>query len=99
LNNPKFVRHDAVGDSKIPSGALGSIYGINLSMSNSLASSGTAVSGVVFHKSACGFAMRQEVKADSQYDIDYLAQKVVFSCMYGSKIIHATRGYKFTNAS
>lgn len=99
LNNPKFVRHDAVGDSKIPSGSLGSIYGLDLQMSNSLGSGGTNVSGIVFHKSACGFAMRQEIKADNQYDIDYLAQKVVFSCMYGSKMIHASRGYKFTNAS
>lgn len=99
LNNPKFVRYDALGTSNIPSGRLGEIYGIPVEMTNSLSTGGTAVSGVIFHKSAGAVAFQQGVRSQAQYDIDYLATKVVFDCVYGSKIIHATRGYKFTNAS
>ena len=99
LNNPKFVRYDALGTSNIPSGRLGEIYGIPVEMTNSLSTGGTAVSGVIFHKSAGAVAFQQGVRSQAQYDIDYLATKVVFDCVYGQKIIHATRGYKFTNAS
>ena len=99
LNNPKFVRYDALGRSNIPSGRLGEIYGIPVEMSNALATGGTAVSGVIFHKTAGAVAFQQGVNSRAQYDIDYLATKVVFDAVYGVKIIHATRGYKFTNAS
>ena len=99
LNNPKFVRYDALGRSNIPSGRLGEIYGIPVEMSNALATGGTAVSGVIFHKTAGAVAFQQGVGSRAQYDIDYLATKVVFDAVYGVKIIHATRGYKFTNAS
>ena len=99
LNNPKFVRYDALGRSNIPSGRLGEIYGIPVEMSNALATGGTAVSGVIFHKTAGAVAFQQGVNSRAQYDIDYLATKVVFDAVSGVKIIHATRGYKFTNAS
>lgn len=99
LNNAKFVRYDALGRSNIPSGRLGEIYGIPVEMSNALATGGTAVSGVIFHKTAGAVAFQQGVNSRAQYDIDYLATKVVFDAVYGVKIIHATRGYKFTNAS
>lgn len=100
LNNPKFVRYDALGTSgTIASGRLGEIYGIPVDMSNALATGGTAVSGVIFHKSSNAVAFQQGVRSQAQYDIDYLSTKVVFDAMYGLKTIHATRGYKFTNAS
>ena len=99
LNNAKFVRYDALGASKIPSGRLGELYGIPVEMSNSLSTGGTAVSGVIFHKTAGACAFQQGVRSQAQYDIDYLSTKVVFDAVYGVKIIHPTRGYKFTNAS
>jgi|TARA_B100001245_G_C22788713_1_gene380563 hypothetical protein len=99
LNNSKFVRYDALGSSKIPSGRLGEMYGIPVEMSNALSTGGTAVSGVIFHKSCTAVAFQQGVRSQAQYDIDYLSTKVVFDAVYGLKTIHATRGYKFTNAS
>jgi len=100
LNNPKFVRFDAMGTAgTIASGRLGEIYGIPVDMSNALSTGGTAVSGVIFHKSSNAVAFQQGVRSQAQYDIDYLSTKVVFDAMYGLKTIHATRGYKFTNAS
>ena len=100
LNNSKFIRYDSRGDgSAIGSGRLGEMYGLPVEMSNALATGGTAVSGVIFHKSCGAVAFQQGVRSQAQYDIDYLATKVVFDAVYGSKIIHPTRGYKFTNAS
>jgi len=100
LNNPKFVRFDSRGDgSAIGSGRLGEMFGIPVEMSNALSSGGTAVSGAIFHKSAMAVAFQQGVRSQAQYDIDYLSTKVVFDAVYGLKMIHATRGYKFTNAS
>ena len=46
LNNPKFVRYDALGRSNIPSGRLGEIYGIPVEMSNALATGGTASAAI-----------------------------------------------------
>jgi hypothetical protein len=99
LSNAKFVRYDSLGTSKIPSGRLGEIFGIGVEMSNTLGTGGTSVSGMVFHKSAAAIAFQQGVRSQAQYDIDYLSTKVVFDAVYGTKIIHPTRGYKFTNAS
>ena len=99
LANPKFVRYDALGRSNIPTGRLGEIFGIPVEMSNALGAGGTNVSGIVFHKTACAIAIQQGIEATSQYDIDYMAEKVVFDCMYGVKMIHANRAYKLTNAS
>jgi len=100
LNNPKFVRYDALGTAgTIANGRLGEIYGIPVEMSNALSTGGTAVSGIIFHKTAGAVAFQQGVRSQAQYDIDYLATKVVFDAIYGVKIVHPTRGYKFTNAS
>lgn len=97
LHNDKFVRYDALGSSNVSSGQLGSIFGMKVAMSNIVGSADTGNAGMVFDSSACGFAMQQEIKAEAQRDIDYLADKVVFSCLYGSKVIHRNRGLLITN--
>ena len=97
LHNDKFVRYDALGKENVSSGQLGSIFGMKVAMSNIVASGDTGNAGMVFDSSACGFAMQKEIGAESQRDIDYLADKVVFSCLYGSKVIHRGRGLLITN--
>jgi len=97
LHNDKFVRYDALGRENVSSGQLGSIFGMKVAMSNIVGSADTGNAGMVFDSSACGFAMQQEIKAEAQRDIDYLADKVVFSCLYGSKVIHRNRGLLITN--
>jgi len=102
LHNSKFIRYDALGGgapSPIATGNLGSIYGMPVVMTNALATGGTDVSGVMFHKSAVGFALQNGVRMQSQYDIDHLGEKVVGDAIYGTGLIHAGYGYKFTNAS
>jgi hypothetical protein len=97
LHNDKFVRYDSLGRENVSSGQLGEIFGMKVAMSNIVGSADTGNAGMVFDSSACGFAMQQEIKAEAQRDIDYLADKVVFSCLYGSKVIHRNRGLLITN--
>ena len=60
-------------------------------MSNALGGGGTS-SWTCFDKSACGIAIQKDIGVENQRDIDYLADKVVFSCLYGIKMIHRGRG-------
>jgi len=97
LNNDRFIRADALGRENISSGQLGSIFGLNVFMSNALGTAGTEVAGLVFDKSACGIAIQKDIGVENQRDIDYLADKVVFSCLYGIKMIHRGRGLRIVN--
>ena len=90
------------GNLGFRSGMVGSLYGIDVYMSNTVASSGTSstIPGAIFHKSACAVAMQQEVRVQSEYSIDALGTKVVADMVYGSKILDDSdnkRGVKFTN--
>jgi hypothetical protein len=99
-----FIRNDAVGEGNrgLRSGMVGSLYGIDVYMSNTV-SSATAdatVVGAVFHRSACVFASQQEVRVQSEYSIDALGTKVVSDLLYGVKLIDDSdnkKGVKFTN--
>ena len=86
-----FIRNDAVGEGNrgLRSGMVGSLYGIDVYMSNTVSSSGTdgTVAGAVFHKSAAVFASQQEVRVQSEYSIDALGTKLVSDLLYGCKII------------
>ena len=86
-----FIRNDAVGEGNrgLRSGMVGSLYGIDVYMSNTVSSSGTdgTVAGAVFLKSAAVFASQQEVRVQSEYSIDALGTKLVSDLLYGCKII------------
>lgn len=86
-----FIRNDAVGEGNrgLRSGMVGSLYGIDVYMSNTVSSSGTdgTVSGAIFHKTACAIAVQNEVRVQSEYSIDALGTKVVSDLLYGVKIL------------
>ena len=99
-----FIRNDAVGEGNkgLRSGMVGSLYGIDVYMSNTVSSSGTdgVVAGAVFHKSAAVFASQQEVRVQSEYSIDALGTKLVSDLLYGCKIIDDSdniKGVAFAN--
>ena len=99
-----FIRNDAVGEGNkgLRSGMVGSLYGIDVYMSNTVSSSGTdgTVVGAVFHKSAAVFASQQEVRVQSEYSIDALGTKLVSDLLYGCKIIDDSdniKGVAFAN--
>jgi len=86
-----FIRNDAVGEGNrgLRSGMVGSLYGIDVYMSNTVSSSGTdgVVAGAIFHKTACAIAVQNEVRVQSSYSIDALGTKVVSDLLYGVKIL------------
>jgi len=86
-----FIRNDAVGEGNrgLRSGMVGSLYGIDVYMSNTVSSSGTdgVVAGAIFHKTACAIAVQNEVRVQSEYSIDALGTKVVSDLLYGVKIL------------
>jgi len=100
-----FIRNDASGDgSGLKTGMVGSLYGIEVYMSNTVATGGNAsvIPGAIFHKSACAFAVQQDVRVQNEYSIDALGTKVVADLIYGAKILDDSdniRGVKFTNAA
>ena len=86
-----FIRNDAVGEGNhgLRSGMIGSLYGIDVYMSNTVSSAlaDDTVVGAVFHKSAAVFASQQEVRVQSEYSIDALGTKLVSDLLYGCKTI------------
>ena len=102
-----FWRSDASGSGTVltegaTKGFIGRLFGINVYMSNTVATSGTAISGAIFHKSAAVCAVQQDVRVQAEYSIDALGTKVVADMIYGAKLIDSAsnkKGYKLTNAS
>ena len=102
-----FWRADASGDGGVltdggTKGFIGKLFGINVYMSNTVATAGTAISGAIFHKSAAVCAVQQDVRVQAEYSIDALGTKVVADMIYGAKLIDSAsnkKGYKLTNAS
>ena len=85
-----FIRQDASGEgSGLRTGAVGLIYGMNVFYSRAISSStddGIKV-GAVYRSDACVFAAQQDVRVQSQYDVEYLGTKVVADMIYGAKLI------------
>ena len=101
-----FIRNDAVGEGNrgLRSGMVGSLYGIDVYMSNTVSTGGTntTIPGAIFHKSAAAIAVQNEVRVQSEYSIDALGTKVVADLLYGVKLIDDSdnkKGIKFTNVS
>ena len=102
-----FWRSDASGSGTVltegaTKGFIGKLFGINVYMSNTVATAGTAISGAIFHKSAAVCAVQQDVRVQAEYSIDALGTKVVADMIYGAKLIDSAsnkKGYKLTNAS
>ena len=102
-----FWRADASGSGTVlvegaTKGFIGKLFGINVYMSNTVATAGTAISGAIFHKSAAVCAVQQDVRVQSEYSIDALVTKVDADMIYGAKLVDSAnnkKGYKLTNAS
>jgi len=101
LNEDRLVRFDSTGQANggMLSGVVEKAYGMPVIMSNAIGSGASDVAGVIFHKTTVGFAMQQDIRMQSEYDIDYLGTKVVADALYGCALIHSTRGHIFTNAN
>jgi hypothetical protein len=64
---PEFVRADAYGNSNIPSGVIGKIYGLNVMIH----SKPDLAKSFIFEKSAVAFGLQKAPQYDEQKDIRY----------------------------
>jgi len=100
-----FIRADAGGEGNgLRSGMVGSLYGIDVFMSNTISAGGTAstISGAIFHRSAAAIAVQNDVRLQTEYSIDALGTKIVSDVLYGVKVLDDSdniRGVKFTNVT
>ena len=65
LGIDKFVRADAIGSGMaIRKGTLGELYGVEVLVSNNVAVSGAETKNLMWHKSAFGLALAQDIKVE-----------------------------------
>lgn len=89
LLQDNFVRYDATGiggsQSPLIRGQFGELYGVKVYFSTNVSTTGspTGKHNLMFHKEAFALAMQKDIRIQSQYDIDYLAEKVVGDVLYG----------------
>jgi len=104
-----FTRADAIPSggnaakgAHVSSGAMGLIYGMDVFFSQAISTGGTNRSGAVYVPGACAFAASQDVRVQTQYDVDYLGTKVIADMIYGVKLLDSATnklGLNFVNAS
>ena len=90
LRVEKFVEYQSTGiggsqNSPIIRGQFGELYGVRLFFTTNITTAGSPAGdhNLVFHKEAFTLAMQKDIRIQSQYDIDSLANKVVGDVLYG----------------
>ena len=89
LNVDEFIRYDANGiggaQNPIIRGRFGELYGVQVFFSTNVTTTGSPAGdhNLMFHKEAFALAMQKDIRIQSQYDIDALAEKVVGDVLYG----------------
>ena len=98
-----FIRQDASGEGQgLRTGAVGLVYGMNVfhTAAAPTATTDNLAIGAVYPSDACVFAAQQDVRVQSQYDIEYLGTKVTADIIYGMKLIDESgdlRGLNLVN--
>lgn len=83
-----FTYADRIGrTSEIQKGTFGTIFGIPIYTTNNLYTNNSINMGILAHKEAFICAMQLNVRVQSDYHLDYLADLVVSDCIYGVKMI------------
>lgn len=97
LNIDKYVRYDALGTGEaIKSGKLGTIYGVEVFMSQNLVYLDTATdeyNSLMFHKEAWAIAMQMSPRTQAQYKQEYLGWLVTVDVLYGHIGLRGNFGY------
>ena len=101
-----FLRGDAFGQTSgregahVSQGAMGLIYGMDVYFSQDASVHTTGVAGAAYVSGACAFAASQDVRLQSQYDVDFLGTKVIADMIYGVKLLDSATnkmGVNITN--
>ena len=97
-----FIHISKTAAVDVPNGLVGSVMGMNVYLSNNISSTnhndavdsdngaltdGNVLGGFLMHKSALGYAFSKRPTVNSEYDIDYIAHKLVGDTIYGAKLL------------
>tara|TARA_Y100000401_G_scaffold40697_2_gene30945 strand:- start:259 stop:1200 length:942 start_codon:yes stop_codon:yes gene_type:complete len=97
-----FIHVSKTGAADMPNGFVGSVMGMNVVLSNNITSTNAngavdsddgalndnnVLGGFVVHKDALGYAFSKQPTMNSEYDIDYIAHKLVGDAIYGVKLL------------
>lgn len=97
LNIDKYVRYDALGTGEaIKSGKLGTIYGVEVFMSQNLVYLDTATdeyNHLMFHKEAWAIAMQMSPRTQASYKQEHLGWLVTVDVLYGHTALRSNFGY------
>jgi N4-gp56 family major capsid protein len=97
LNIDKYVRYDALGTGEaIKSGKLGTIYGVEVFMSQNLVYLDTATdeyNHLMFHKEAWAIAMQMSPRTQAQYKQEHLGWLVTVDVLYGHTALRSNFGF------
>jgi len=97
LNIDKYVRYDALGTGEaIKSGKMGTIYGVDVFMSQNLVSLSTTTAEynhLFFHKEAWAIAMQMSPRTQAQYKQEHLGWLVTVDVLYGHTALRSNFGY------
>jgi len=97
-----FIHISKTNTADIQNGLVGTVMGMDVVLSNNISSTNAnaavdsddgalnnanVLGGFVVHNSGLGYAFSKQPEVQSEYDIDYIAHKLVGDMIYGSKLI------------
>ena len=97
-----FIHVSKTAAVDVPNGLVGQVMGMPVYLSNNISSTnhndavdsddgaltnGNVLGGFLLHKSALGIAYSKMPVVNSEYDIDYIAHKLVGDVIYGAKLL------------
>ena len=97
-----FIHISKTNTADIQNGLVGTVMGMDVVLSNNISSTNhndavdsddgalnnaNVLGGFVVHNSGLGYAFSKQPEVQSEYDIDYIAHKLVGDMIYGSKLI------------
>ena len=97
-----FIHISKTNTANIQNGLVGQVMGMDVVLSNNITSTNhndavdsddgalnnaNVLGGFVVHSSGLGYAFSKQPEVQSEYDIDYIAHKLVGDMIYGSKLI------------
>ena len=97
-----FIHVSKTGITNVPNGAVGSVMGMNVVLSNHITSTNhndavdsddgalnnaNVLGGFLLHNSALAYGFSKRPAVSSEYDIDYIAHKLVGDYIGGAKLV------------
>ena len=97
-----FIHISKTAVADVPNGLVGQVMGMDVYLSNNISSTnanaavdsadgaltdGNVLGGFLLHNSALGIAYSKMPVVNSEYDIDYIAHKLVGDTIYGAKLL------------